>query len=141
GCLGSSPSWRLSEATLWYTESGETFTPDQTWFSSSSMLTTSPACSVRHKSRSIALASSRRVSPFREISPVAGFTHHAPTRSRVLDGLSMQVLLGSEECWRRLYQHPFQRWVEMTARGSIPAAERRKNTAHGVSRGWQRECK
>ena len=66
-------------------------TPDQTRLSKSSMLTTSPACSARHKSSRIARVSSRVVFPSREISPDAGLTHQEPIRSVVLDGRSMQV--------------------------------------------------
>src|SRR5947209_12272 len=54
------------------------------------MLTTSPACSARHISKSMVRDSNRTVSPSLEISPVAEFTRQAPTRRIGFAGAFMQ---------------------------------------------------
>jgi hypothetical protein len=54
------------------------------------MLTTSPACSARHSSKRMVRASTRAVSPSREISQELGLTHQEPIRSIVAVGRSMK---------------------------------------------------
>ena len=83
GCFASSPSWRRSVVTAWYTESWVTTTPDHTWSSNSSMPTVSPARFARYTSRRNVRASSRTVSVPRVICPSCGSTRQSPTCSAI----------------------------------------------------------
>jgi hypothetical protein len=80
-------------------------TPAQTLFSSSSMLTSSPACSARYNSSRSDRASSRAVSPSLEIWSELELTVQSPMRTSVVLGVSCGI--GEHLLWIERKQNDY----------------------------------